>query len=156
VSESNLTTAAYYQERDEASDVALAFEPMIAPPPVEPSTSGLARTISLVSRMVSFTLVVAITFVAVRYITAARDSLSARSKKSTHPIDWLLWFGGAKKDQTFEKYLRESAEKSQREWDEKYRESPAYQLRQQPVDWSNMQSKINVSPSFSTSSRRSP
>jgi hypothetical protein len=49
--------------------------------------------------------------------------------KSVSPIDWWLWFGGAKSGQTFEKFVRDTATKNQQEWDEKYRQSPMYQFK---------------------------
>jgi len=60
--------------------------------------------------------------------------------KSANVMDWWLWFGGAKSDQTFEKALRDSAAATQREWEEKYKQSPMYQFKGiQPIDLNTMQ-----------------
>jgi hypothetical protein len=60
--------------------------------------------------------------------------------KGSNPIDWMLWFGGAKPDQTFEKALRDSAARTQQEWDARYRESPMSQFKGiQPIDLNKMQ-----------------
>jgi hypothetical protein len=60
--------------------------------------------------------------------------------KGASPVDWFLWFGGAEKDQTFNKYLKDSAAKNQQEWDERYRQSPMYKFQgMKPIDLNTMQ-----------------
>jgi hypothetical protein len=60
--------------------------------------------------------------------------------KPANVMDWWLWFGGAKSDQTFDKALRDSAAATQREWEEKYKQSPMYQFKGiQPIDLNTMQ-----------------
>ena len=60
--------------------------------------------------------------------------------KSTSPLNWWLWFGGAKSDQTFEKFIKDTEAKNQQEWAELYRKSPVYQFQGiQPLDLNQMQ-----------------
>ena len=60
--------------------------------------------------------------------------------KAASPMDWWLWLGGAKSDQTFEKFVRDTATKNQVDWDAKYRQSPMYQFKGiQPI-------QLNQSP----------
>jgi hypothetical protein len=138
MSESDLTTAAFCPPLDEADWEATSVESLVHPCPAS-TVSGWERANARLSRVLAFAIVVIATVLAIGYVKSARSSASARSKKSTSPIDWLLWFGGAKPDQTFEKYIKDTTEKNQREWDEKYRDSPASKLGQGGIDWSKMQ-----------------
>ena len=169
--ESNLSTAVAGASRpclgnaeccesgDEAGELTTAVESTSAstgtPPPAS-ATSALERLPSRLSLVLGAALAVAVTILAIGYLTSARDRVSARAKHSTHPIDWLLWFGGAKPDQTFEKFVKDTTAKSQREWDEKYRNSPAFQTEFEGVDWSRRQGALNPAPSFTKPPRRSP
>ena len=100
------------------------------------------RVTSRLSLVIGAALVISVTILAVGYFTLAKDRVSARAKKSTHPLDWLLWFGGAKEDQTFEKFVKDSTKKSQKEWEERYRNSPAYQFNPEGVDFKRIQWKL--------------
>jgi hypothetical protein len=73
--------------------------------------------------------------------------VNARAEKSTHPIDWLLWFGGAKEDETFEKFVTDTIEKNQAEWDEILRESPAFNIENDP-DFREMQRQLKAQSNF--------
>jgi hypothetical protein len=68
--------------------------------------------------------------------------------KSAYLIDWWLWFGGAKTDQTFEKFVRDASTKNQDNWDELYRQSPAYQLKDLQGVQFNQSPMFNQSPAF--------
>ncbi len=60
--------------------------------------------------------------------------------KSASPIDWFLWFGGGKSDQTFEKFVKDTAKKNPLDWEEKYRQSPMYQFQgAQPINVNQVQ-----------------
>ncbi len=60
--------------------------------------------------------------------------------KSASPIDWFLWFGGGKSDQTFEKFVKDTAKKNPLDLEEKHRQSPMYQFQgMQPINVNQMQ-----------------
>jgi hypothetical protein len=81
--------------------------------------------------------------------------VNARAEKSTHPLDWLLWFGGAQDDEAFEKFVTDSAEKTKREWDERLRDSPLSRFDPEDLDWSRTKWKLEPAPTFSNPARRS-
>ena len=94
------------------------------------SAAAWARASRWVSMFAGTALVVCLLVVVVLYLT------SASSGKKTSPIDWLIRLKGGKPDQTFEKWVRDSAEANQREWQEMYRKSPAYQIDpSKSIDW---------------------
>jgi hypothetical protein len=154
MSESNLTTAEYLEHMHEAREAMTADGSIAASPPA-PAAGACDRVASRLSLVVGVALAVSVTVLAIGYLTAARDHVSARAKKSTHPIDWLLWFGGAKEDQTFEKFVKDNSAKSKQEWDEKYRNSPAYQVDPEQMDWRRGQWKFAPAPSFAKPERPS-
>jgi hypothetical protein len=135
VSESNLKTAAYYQAACEAQADEM---PEVGRPSarrgVDPSAAE--RLMSKLSLYVGGGLAACVAVAAVGYFVAAGNRVNDRAKESTHPIDWLLWFGGAKDDQTFEKFVNDAIEESQRDFEEQMRSSPAYQEYPQDFDWS--------------------
>lgn len=121
MTDSNLTSAKYYDHVDDA-EVAAAVQSI-----AKPSAAGMgAYFTSRISMFVGSALAVCLLLLAVGYFAAAHRRVSARADESTHPIDWLLWFGGAEDDQTFEKFVNDSIEQSQREFEEQLRNSPAY------------------------------
>jgi hypothetical protein len=143
VSDSNLVTAKYLAHTDEAGGATTAVESNAALP-VAPPSSILPRIMSRLSLVVGAAVLICITILAIGLVKSTRDRVSARAKKATSPIDWMLWFGGAKEDQTFDKFIQDSAERSQREWDERYRESPVYKLGPNGIDWSDVQKKLGA------------
>lgn len=143
MSDSNLTTAKYLEQTDEAGGATTAGVLNAAAPGV-PMTGVWQRIVSRLSLVVGVALLICVTILAIGFVKSARDRVSARAKKATSPVDWLLWFGGAKEDQTFDKFLKDSSEKSQREWEERYRQSPAYQFDPNGANWSDVQSKLEV------------
>ncbi|MGD9723185.1 MAG: hypothetical protein AB7O59_17770 [Pirellulales bacterium] len=156
LSDSQLTTAAYYAQALEAQRAAAqADAPPTATSPAPltemlsaPPAGAWERVTARLSLFVGAALAVSVMLLAIGYFAAARDRVNARAKHSTHTLDWFLWFGGAKDDQTFEKFLTDSAEKSRREWEERYRESPAYQANPQGVNWRNSQFKFEPAPLY--------
>lgn len=121
--QSELTTAKYFeqaeQERARASEGAAVAE--FADPAPRPSPAdrwaGAYRWLSIGLAVAALACVLGL---ALPYLNV--------DGQRRNPIDWLLWFGGARSDQTFEKYLTKSAAASQREWEDRYRESPVYQF----------------------------
>jgi hypothetical protein len=113
------------------------------------------RLTARLSLLIGGVLVVCVSLAALGVFMSAKDRVDSRAKHSTHALDWLLWFGGAKDDQTFEKYLKDTAEKNQREWEEKLRDSPVYQFDADKIDWKRAQWKIEPVPLYKTPARRS-
>jgi hypothetical protein len=127
-----LKTAKYFETQDE-----LGFED-----PASMDDDGLprARTASWekaaawIGVGAAGLVVVCLALIALPYVTGIK------LPKAASPIDWWLWLGGAKSDQTFEKFVRDTATKNQNDWDEKYRQSPIYQFKGiQPIDLNRMQ-----------------
>ena len=104
--------------------------------PRAPAESAWARASQWTSLVVAGALIVCIAVIAIPYLTASG------SWKAGNSIDWLLRMGGARSDQTFERYLRESSEKSQREWEERSRNSPIQKLDPGITNWKVEQFKF--------------
>jgi hypothetical protein len=149
--ESKLSTVDLY-EQALAAAASLPGADAHSVPAARSGVSRWERAVSRLSLVMGAGLVVVIAIMALGYFNSAKDSVSARAKKSNSPIDWLLWFGGAKQDQTFEKYIRDTTAKSQEEWDERYRNSPMSQFSREGVDWSKARSNFDLPPTFPTQS----
>ncbi|HEY2761097.1 MAG TPA: hypothetical protein VGI75_10145, partial [Pirellulales bacterium] len=98
--------------------------------------------------------VLCLALIAAPYVTGVK------LPKSASPVDWWLWIGGAKSDETFEKFVRDTATKNQIDWEEKYKQSPVYQFKGiQPMDLNRMpgmqfnSQPRNSSPQMPTRSR---
>jgi len=133
MSESNLTTAVYYEQEQEARAAAEADASSVTRPRVLP-TSRWEHATSRISLIIAGVLAVCLAVLGIACLSAARDK-TAQAKRATYPIDWLLRFGGAKPDQTFQRFIKDSTERNDREWEDRYRDSPAYKHRSQPVPW---------------------
>ena len=109
----------------------------------ESSTASWERVTKWISLVAAGLVILCLVLVAVPYMTGIR------LPKSASPMDWWLWFGGAKSDQTFEKFVRDTATKNQMDWDEKYRQSPTYQFKAiQPLNLNQMPGgQFNSQPS---------
>ena len=130
MAEYELMSAKYLQSVE--TDAATNAAPAIEDAPLEKSSSAAAwaRASRWVSMFAGTALVVCVMVVVVPYLT------SASSGKRTSPIDWLIRLKGGTPDQTFEKWVRDSAQSSQHQWDEMYRNSPAFQIEPpKPIDW---------------------
>jgi hypothetical protein len=109
----------------------------------ESSTASWERVTKWISLGAAGLVILCLVLVAVPYVTGIR------LPKSASPMDWWLWFGGAKSDQTFEKFVRDTATKNPMDWDEKYRQSPMYQFKGiQPLNLNQMPGgQLNSQPS---------
>ena len=87
-----------------------------------PKGQSLQRMTTLLSIFVGGAAVVCVLGLAIPYLSQLKKD------KPTNVFDWWLRFGGAKTDQTFDKFLRDTAESNERQWDEMYRNSPVYNL----------------------------
>lgn len=97
-------------------------------------TSRLEKAAGWVGVGVAGLVVVCLALIAIPKLTGFK------MPKAASPVDWFLWLGGAKSDQTFEKYLTDSAKKNQQEWEERYRQSPMYQFKGMgPIDVNKLQ-----------------
>jgi hypothetical protein len=135
-----LKTAKFFQQQNEPQEEAEVGDPencCSAPSVSEGNSSKTASWEKVAAWMgvgAAGVVVVCLALIAVPMVTGIK------LPKSASPIDWFLWLGGAKADQTFEKALRDSAARNQQEWDAKYRESPMSQFKGiQPIDINKMQ-----------------
>jgi hypothetical protein len=149
MAETELTTVDLYQQALEAA-AKLPGDTADFSPAARPRAGFWERAASRLSLLLGSALAVVVSLMALGYFNAAKDSVSARAKKSNNAIDWLLWFGGAKQDQTFERYLRDTTEKSREEWEEQYRKSPISQFSREGIDWSKARSDFKLAPAFSS------
>jgi hypothetical protein len=83
---------------------------------------SLQRATTLISFFVGATAVACVLGLVIPYLS------QLNSEKPTNVLDWWLRLGGAKPDQTFEKFLHDAAESNQQQWDEMYKNSPAYKF----------------------------
>ncbi len=127
MNDSNLSSAKYFQQAEEAREAAVVVN---SPEPVPQRYTG-TDTLAQVSRWMSWIAGGAVVLCLMVFATGyfAGDG----SKKRTNPIDWFLRFGGAKSDQSFEKFIRNTATMKTIDWDEQYRKSPMYQFEHSQV-----------------------
>jgi hypothetical protein len=121
-----LTTAKYFNDPQPPQQPGLTDTP--EPAASQPSSAGI-----LAAANSYLTLVVAAGFLICVTIVAFPDLKSAWSERPKNVLDLWLRFGGAKPDQTFEKFIIERTEADQRQWAEMYKNSPAYQLKDIPT-----------------------
>ena len=143
--DSNLSTAKYLTQTDEPDDAAPDDNSPEASP--APAAGGFEHLTSRLSLVIGGAAAVCVLILVVGWFTVARDRVNARAEKSTSPIDWFLWFGGAKEDQTFEKFVTDTIEKNQAEWDEILRESPAFNIENDP-DFRELQRQLEAQSNF--------
>ena len=99
-----------------------------------PRTSGWESAAGWIGVGVAAVAVACVAIVAVPMLSGIKRP------KSTSPIDLMLWLGGAKSDQTFETFLKDTATKNQIDWGEKNRQSPMYPFKGiAPIDLNTMQ-----------------
>jgi hypothetical protein len=148
MSESNLTTAAYYEQAEQARSAAETDTSRAPSTPVF-STPLWERAASRFSLIVAGLLVAGAAALGVACFKGVPDK-TTRAKKTSSPVDWLLWFGGAKPNQTFESFITDSMQRSEREIEDQLRNPPAYNLRSQPTNW-----QIKPAPIFKNPAPRS-
>jgi hypothetical protein len=136
-----LKTAKYFETQNGENEQLGAHPPEADSTPATPLRAGTwEKAAAWVGVGVAGLVVVCLALIAVPMLTGIK------MPKAASPIDWWLWLGGAKSDQTFEKFVRDTATKSRQDWDEKYRQSPMYQFQGiQPIDLNRMQG-IQVNP----------
>ena len=141
MSNSNLTTARYFEPSAAGAEgVSAATESALRQ---DPAGRGWERATSYMTAAVGVALVIGLAALAVPYVTGASKPASASAKKKTYPIDWLLRFGGAKKGQTFEKFIQDSTNRNDLDWEQMYRDSPASKIDSRQMNW-----KLQPTPGF--------
>jgi hypothetical protein len=128
MAEHELMSAKYLTQADE-SLAAAATGSADTTQPATSSVGAWARVSGWTSLIAAGAVIACAVAVAIPLITAVR------SQKATSPIDWLIKLHGGQPDQTFEKFIRDSATANQHQWDEMYRKSPAYQLDPSKMNW---------------------
>ena len=143
--DSSLSTAKYLTQNDEPDDVSPEDgSPELSAPP---AARGLEHITSRLSWIIGGAGAVCALILILSWFGLARDRVNARAEKSTSAIDWFLWFGGAKEDETFEKFVTDTIEKNQTEWEEILRESPAFNFENDP-DFREMQRQLEAQSNF--------
>ena len=122
MSDSELTTAKYFQQIEAARSTATAEQIDLPQQERRTTTDAWAKASSWISLIGGGAIAVVLLVFAVGYL------VGDGSKKKTYPIDWFLRLGGAKSDQTFEKFVRNTATTNKLDWDEQFRKSPMYQF----------------------------
>jgi len=122
MNDSNLSSAKYFQQAEEARAAAVVVN---SPEPLPKRQTG-TDTLAQVSRWMSWIAGGAVVLCLMVFATGyfAGDG----SKKKTYPIDWFLRLGGGKPDQTFEKFVRNAATSKGIDWEEQFKKSPMYQF----------------------------
>lgn len=131
-----LKTAKYFEsaEENEVGQTDAPMQPQSSRPGFE--TAAWERASKWISLVVGGAVAVCIVGILVTSLTGIH------LPKSASPIDLWLWFGGAKSDQRFEKFVHNVGEGNQNEWEERYRQSPMYQFKDMPAF------QFNQSPAF--------
>ena len=119
-----MQSEAYFDQATLEADSAAADEASGYRPP---KGQSLQRATTLISIFVGGAAVVCVLGLAIPYMSQLNKD------KPKNVFDWWLRLGGAKSDQTFERFLQDSIESNQREFEEMYRNSPAYQLNNSPM-----------------------
>ena len=133
-----LQTAKYFVTEEPERDVAnAAAQEQTAEPSAEVAfrpASRLEQAAAWTGVAVAGLVVICLALVAVPMITGIK------LPKGTSPVDWWLWFGGAKSEQTFDKFIKDAEAKNQQDFAEMYRKSPMYQFQGiQPIDMNKLQ-----------------
>ena len=122
MSETKLQSAAFFQEFEEhLAATSEAGEPTSH---AAASTIRLERIALWISRGAAGAVAICVTILAVSFIAGIQ------LPKAISPMDWWLRFGGAKPDQSFQKFINDAVSKNQVDFAESYRKSPMYQLEQ--------------------------
>jgi hypothetical protein len=140
--ETKLQSAAYFQPSEEDD---FAASDAIADQSTERTvskTSEWQRASTWVSVIAAGAVVLCLAVFAVSSFTGLH------LPKSGNMMDWWLWLGGAKSDQTFDKFLKDTAAKNQRDieanfkapalqvdttWVNQFNQSPTMQFNPQPT-----------------------
>jgi hypothetical protein len=124
----DLLTAKYLKPDDKAPSMGVATATEASPPPATRVT-GLASA----SRWIS--LVVIVAFIACGVGLAVPYVKAVSAGKAMSPIAWLNHLR-AQPGQAFEKMIRDRGEAVQREWADKNRQSPGFQIDpSKPMEW---------------------
>ena len=126
----DLMTAKYFKSDDEAPSSGEAATIQNS----RPAQSSRVATAARASKWISVVAAVAVVACAAALVVPFLRTPSLR--KATSPLDWLIRLCGVEPDKVVEKWVRDRGEASKREWDEKYRQSPIYQIDpSKPIDW---------------------
>jgi hypothetical protein len=119
-----MQSEAYFDQATLEADSAAADEMSGYRPP---KGQSLQRMTTLISIFVGGAAVICVLALAIPYLSQLHKD------RPTNVLDFWLRLGGARSDQTFERFLQDSIESNQSEFEEMYRNSPAYQLNNSPM-----------------------
>jgi len=125
----DLVSAMYLKPDDERPSMGVATATAASPPSRATRVAGLASA----SRWIS--LVVIVAFVACAVGLAVPYVKAVSTGKALSPIAWLNHLR-AQPGEAFEKMIRDRGDAVQREWAEKNRQSPGFQIDPgKPIEW---------------------
>ncbi len=130
MAEHELMSAKYLISEDDASSAG-------SPATIQksrPAQSSRVKSAARASRWISIVAAVAVVGCVIAAVVPYLRAPSVR--KATSPLDWLIRLCGVEPDKAVEKMLRERGEANKREWDEKFRQSPVFQIDpSKPIEW---------------------
>lgn len=148
---SNLTTAKFYNQT--AADEGDASRHSESALRATPALGAWERVAARLSLIVGAGVTVGVVILAIGYGSSLQQELKARSKKSSATSEWLERFSGVNVNDAFEKAMNDVSSSSNREWEDKFRSSPAYQFNNKGVNFSQMQKAMNAAPPTKPSRR---
>jgi hypothetical protein len=121
MAEVELSSSKYFQQAEQARAEAAGAAP---PPPPQPpkKKGGWENAASYTSVIAGAAALICVVAIAIPIIN------SAASHRPKNAIDMMLRFGGAKEDETFEKFLKNTVEATQRDFEEQFRNSPGFEF----------------------------
>jgi len=132
MAEHDLMTARYFKPDDESPSTGGAATIRESRPAQTSRMATAARASKWISVVAAVAFVACAIALAVPFLKLRAPSLG----KANSPVDWLIRLCGGEPDKAVEKWLRDRGEANKREWDEKYRQSPMYQVDpSKPIDW---------------------
>jgi hypothetical protein len=121
MAEVELASSKYLQQAEQARAEAAAAAPPPSPEPPK-KKSGWENAASYTSVIAGAAGLICVVAIAIPIIN------SAASHRPKNAIDMMLRFGGAKEDQTFEKFLQNTVEATQRDFEEQFSNSPDFEF----------------------------
>ncbi|HZZ28596.1 MAG TPA: hypothetical protein VFE46_11390 [Pirellulales bacterium] len=140
MADTQLQTAAYFQPPEKNTFETDTASPAQASGSAAHNRTDWERVSTKISLVTAGAVLVCLVVLAIPYITGIQWP------KSGSLGDWWLWLGGAKPDQTFEKFVKDVGAKNQLDWEAAYKRSPTYKLDTTPMYQFNQSSGMRFNP----------
>jgi hypothetical protein len=138
MSETKLQTAAFFQPESEAA-LATADPNLDQSAELNASKTGdWERLSTWVSVGAAGAVVLCLAIFAITSITGIH------LPKDANGLNLWLWFGGAKSDQTFEKFLKDTAAKNKRDVEANFQSSPVSDMHFVPIEQFNQSPGVQL------------